>query len=92
MLLLTIVTCTSDDHETPPTEVPSPALFSGYVKPEVDACTESNHDTPLTLACAGGHEELVQLLLANGASIEHRDKKGNNCNHNNFNYIEDAGM
>ena len=23
--------------------------------------TESNHDTPLTLACQGGHTELVQL-------------------------------
>lgn len=38
--------------------------------------TESNHDTALTLACAGGHEELVQTLLERGASIEHRDKKG----------------
>uniref|UniRef100_A0A8C8DUD5 Ankyrin repeat and KH domain containing 1 n=1 Tax=Oryzias sinensis TaxID=183150 RepID=A0A8C8DUD5_9TELE len=42
------------------------------------ACTdtESNHDTALTLACAGGHEELVSVLLARGANIEHRDKKG----------------
>uniref|UniRef100_A0A803TMD3 K Homology domain-containing protein n=1 Tax=Anolis carolinensis TaxID=28377 RepID=A0A803TMD3_ANOCA len=38
--------------------------------------TESNHDTALTLACAGGHEELVQTLLERGANIEHRDKKG----------------
>lgn len=38
--------------------------------------TESNHDTALTLACAGGHEELVSVLIARGASIEHRDKKG----------------
>uniref|UniRef100_A0A8C8FXV6 K Homology domain-containing protein n=1 Tax=Oncorhynchus tshawytscha TaxID=74940 RepID=A0A8C8FXV6_ONCTS len=38
--------------------------------------TESNHDTALTLACAGGHEELVSVLVARGANIEHRDKKG----------------
>ncbi len=25
---------------------------------------------------AGGHDELVELLLAHGANIEHRDKKG----------------
>uniref|UniRef100_A0A8C5X9H3 Ankyrin repeat domain 17 n=1 Tax=Malurus cyaneus samueli TaxID=2593467 RepID=A0A8C5X9H3_9PASS len=41
-----------------------------------DIMTESNHDTALTLACAGGHEELVQTLLERGANIEHRDKKG----------------
>ena len=38
--------------------------------------TESNHDTPLTLACQGGHTELVQLLVERGADLEHRDKKG----------------
>lgn len=47
---------------------------------DVNSQTDSNHDTALTLACAGGHEELVQLLLARGADIgmefEHRDKKG----------------
>ncbi len=43
---------------------------------EVDAQTEANHDTALTLACAGGHTELVTLLLSRGANIEHRDKKG----------------
>jgi len=42
----------------------------------VDSQTESNHDTALTVACAGGHEELVKLLLLRGANIEHRDKKG----------------
>ena len=30
----------------------------------------------LTLACAGGHEELVRVLLQRGANLEHRDKKG----------------
>ncbi|XP_063705994.1 ankyrin repeat and KH domain-containing protein mask-like isoform X2 [Culicoides brevitarsis] len=43
---------------------------------DVDSETDSNHDTALTLACAGGHEELVELLLERGANIEHRDKKG----------------
>ncbi|XP_012556375.1 ankyrin repeat domain-containing protein 17 isoform X1 [Hydra vulgaris] len=43
---------------------------------DINQATESNHDTALTIACAGGHDELVQLLLARGASIEHRDKKG----------------
>lgn len=42
---------------------------------DLDTQTESNHDTALTLACAGGHEELVELLLQRGADIEHRDKK-----------------
>lgn len=42
----------------------------------VSSQTESNHDTALTLACAGGHEELVSVLIARGANIEHRDKKG----------------
>ncbi|KAG8232601.1 hypothetical protein J437_LFUL010722 [Ladona fulva] len=43
---------------------------------DVDSETDSNHDTALTLACAGGHDELVELLLSRGADIEHRDKKG----------------
>ena len=47
-----------------------------YSQLDIDGHTESNHDTPLTLACAGGHEDLVQLLLSRGANIEHRDKKG----------------
>uniref|UniRef100_A0A8C8LTC1 K Homology domain-containing protein n=1 Tax=Oncorhynchus tshawytscha TaxID=74940 RepID=A0A8C8LTC1_ONCTS len=42
----------------------------------ISSQTESNHDTALTLACAGGHEELVSVLIARGANIEHRDKKG----------------
>ncbi|XP_031786072.1 ankyrin repeat and KH domain-containing protein mask isoform X3 [Nasonia vitripennis] len=50
-----------------------PAPFSCM---DVDSETDSNHDTALTLACAGGHEELVELLLSRGADIEHRDKKG----------------
>lgn len=43
---------------------------------DVDQQTDSNSDTALTLASAGGHDELVTLLLVKGADIEHRDKKG----------------
>ncbi|XP_070515069.1 ankyrin repeat domain-containing protein 17 isoform X3 [Cardiocondyla obscurior] len=52
------------------------ASSSQYVCMEVDSETDSNHDTALTLACAGGHEDLVELLLSRGSNIEHRDKKG----------------
>ncbi|XP_076458680.1 ankyrin repeat and KH domain-containing protein 1-like isoform X4 [Babylonia areolata] len=59
--------------------VPVDKIQQGSLYPssvDVDSQTESNHDTALTLACAGGHSELVSLLLAKGADIEHRDKKG----------------
>ena len=36
---------------------------------DLDSETDSNHDTALTLACAGGHEELVTLLISRGANI-----------------------
>ncbi|XP_062379878.1 ankyrin repeat and KH domain-containing protein 1-like isoform X2 [Sardina pilchardus] len=53
-----------------------PSALPLYPSVDIDAHTESNHDTALTLACAGGHEELVSVLIARGANIEHRDKKG----------------
>ncbi|XP_060527199.1 ankyrin repeat domain-containing protein 17-like isoform X2 [Cylas formicarius] len=43
---------------------------------DLDSQTDSNHDTALTLAASGGHDELVELLVSRGADIEHRDKKG----------------
>ncbi|XP_066918341.1 ankyrin repeat domain-containing protein 17-like [Clytia hemisphaerica] len=55
--------------QSPVTPPLSPAI-------DIDQSTDSNHDTALTIACAGGHDELVQLLLARGSNIEHRDKKG----------------
>jgi ankyrin repeat protein len=58
----------------PASPVMTPPVYPMSI--EVDAQTEANHDTALTLACAGGHAELVSLLLARGATIEHRDKKG----------------
>uniref|UniRef100_A0A803VLQ2 Ankyrin repeat and KH domain containing 1 n=1 Tax=Ficedula albicollis TaxID=59894 RepID=A0A803VLQ2_FICAL len=56
--------------------VPPQSVLPMYPSVDIDAHTESNHDTALTLACAGGHEELVSVLIARGANIEHRDKKG----------------
>ncbi|XP_041363273.1 ankyrin repeat and KH domain-containing protein 1-like [Gigantopelta aegis] len=71
---------TSPPPSTPVTPNPSPASPQSstplYSSVDVDAETESNHDTALTLACAGGHTELVSLLLSKGSDIEHRDKKG----------------
>ncbi|KAM4676580.1 ankyrin repeat and KH domain-containing protein 1-like isoform 2-T2 [Discoglossus pictus] len=71
-------------HTTIPSQslTPSPAnvtpqsLLSTFPSVDIDAHTESNHDTALTLGCAGGHEELVSVLIARCANIEHRDKKG----------------
>ncbi|NXX97884.1 ANKH1 protein, partial [Centropus bengalensis] len=59
-----------------PSNVPLQSVLPMYPSVDIDAHTESNHDTALTLACAGGHEELVSVLIARGANIEHRDKKG----------------
>lgn len=41
----------------------------------VDSQTKVNRYTALTIACAGGHDELVEYLLARGSNIEHRDIK-----------------
>lgn len=38
----------------------APAAYSAM---DVDGETDSNHDTALTLACAGGHEELVEVTI-----------------------------
>ncbi|XP_058852018.1 ankyrin repeat and KH domain-containing protein 1-like isoform X5 [Acipenser ruthenus] len=62
--------------QTPSNGVSPPSMLPLYPSVDIDAHTESNHDTALTLACAGGHEELVSVLIARGANIEHRDKKG----------------
>ena len=62
---------------TPNPSPASPQSISPLCAPiDLDAQTESNHDTALTLACHGGHADLVTLLLSKCADIEHRDKKG----------------
>jgi len=45
------------------------AAAAAAVSVDLDSATESNHDTALTLACAGGHEDLVTLLLGRGSDI-----------------------
>ncbi|KAI2651307.1 Ankyrin repeat and KH domain-containing protein 1 [Labeo rohita] len=50
--------------QTPINTVSPPSMLPLYPSVDIDAHTESNHDTALTLACAGGHEELVSVLLA----------------------------
>nr|XP_031305019.1 ankyrin repeat and KH domain-containing protein 1 isoform X10 [Camelus dromedarius] len=67
---------TPDPCSQSPSSVASQSMPPVYPSVDIDAHTESNHDTALTLACAGGHEELVSVLIARDAKIEHRDKKG----------------
>ncbi|XP_012691221.2 ankyrin repeat and KH domain-containing protein 1 isoform X2 [Clupea harengus] len=75
-----MINTTTSPSPQPPAQAPvsatSPPLLPLYPTVDIDAYTESNHDTALTLACAGGHEELVSVLITHGANIEHRDKKG----------------
>uniref|UniRef100_A0AAY5L7P2 K Homology domain-containing protein n=1 Tax=Esox lucius TaxID=8010 RepID=A0AAY5L7P2_ESOLU len=71
-----LTTTTSPGAQTPANAASPPSTLPLYPSVDIDAHTESNHDTALTLACAGGHEELVSVLIARGANIEHRDKKG----------------
>ncbi|XP_068134225.1 ankyrin repeat and KH domain-containing protein 1-like isoform X2 [Hyperolius riggenbachi] len=68
-------TLPSSAPQTSPVNAKQP-LLSTFPSVDIDAHTESNHDTALTLGCAGGHEELVSVLIARCANIEHRDKKG----------------
>ena len=43
--------------------------------PDMDRGMDNN-ETALTIAAAGGHDDLVQLLIERKADIEHKDKKG----------------
>ena len=41
---------------------------------DVNKTTADNDHTPLSLACVGGHNRLVELLLANNADPHHKLK------------------
>ena len=56
-------------------ESDSSSVHNGHQSHEERREVESS-SMALTSASAGGHEELVNLLLSQGADIEHRDKKG----------------
>ena len=60
----------------PLTPTPSPASPTFVPAIDIEQHTESNHDTALSVAAAGGHDDLVKLLLQRGSELEHRDKKG----------------
>ena len=60
----------------PLTPTPSPASPTFEPAIEIEQQTDSNHDTALSVAAAGGHDDLVNLLLSRKANLEHRDKKG----------------
>lgn len=60
----------------PLTPTPSPASPTFVPAIDIEQQTESNHDTALSMAAAGGHDDLVKLLLQRGSTLEHRDKKG----------------
>ena len=40
---------------------------------ELETTSEKGRDTALTLACASGRFEVVRLLIARGANVEHRN-------------------
>lgn len=60
----------------PLTPTPSPVSSTFVPAIDIEQQTESNHDTALSVAAAGGHDDLVRLLLEQGSELEHRDKKG----------------
>jgi ankyrin repeat domain-containing protein 17 len=43
---------------------------------DIDAATETTHDSALTWACTLGNESVVRLLLERNANVEHRTKDG----------------
>ncbi|KAI0988584.1 hypothetical protein GJ496_005992, partial [Pomphorhynchus laevis] len=45
-------------------------------KISLNSSTESAGDTPLTLACLGGYEDAVLVILSECVDLERRDKKG----------------
>lgn len=60
----------------PPALAFHPAALPLHAQVGLNWENENNHDTALTLACTGGHEDVVTLLLSRGALLEHPNKKG----------------
>ena len=56
----------------------TPNPFHRNLRPlqQVNECTESNHDSSLSISCQKGHAKTVILLLERGADVDHVDKKG----------------
>ena len=48
---------------------------------DVNRTTTNNDHTPLSLACAGGHISIVELLLQHGADPYHKLKVRTNQNY-----------
>ena len=56
------------------------AGFLSFAGANVNRATANNDHTVVSLACAGGHLAVVELLLAHGADPTHRLKVGS-CTH-----------
>ena len=49
-------------------------------EPDVDVnCLNSNHETPMHLACALGHSSIIELLIAFGANVFIKDSNNKDC-------------
>ncbi len=64
---------------------PSPPFREGHYEAtqllldsgaEINVPSGSNDDTPLTLACWKGHENVVQLLVERNSNVNHQTKTG----------------
>lgn len=61
-------TTSTSSRYTLPASMPTSIVFPNNSL-DVDSTTDSNRDTALTLGCAGGHDDMVRLLISRGANI-----------------------